>query len=151
MDEIVTVNFFDCNDLASRINELAYGHRACHVGLCVGDRYLFPSNKEKVRIRSSAAVYYHLTPVYSISLLGRPKEENWIEKFNGRMIDSSTWRLITEPIYVLKDAGLQVNVPKRTICVDIISDALREIGIPTISRTPHAFLKELMTHSHRIG
>jgi len=74
-----------------------------------------------------------------------------MEQFVGRKIDSQFYRLITEPIYVLKDTGLKVKVPKREICVDIITDALKAIGIYTTSRTPNALFKELQVHTHRIG
>jgi hypothetical protein len=150
-DTIVTVDFIDAKDLASEMYRLAYGHGACHVGLCIGDAYLYPTATGRLKIRPSGVIYYHFHVVQSISLLGRATSSNWIEQFVGRKIDSQFYRLLTEPIYVLKDTGLKVKVPKREICVDIVADALKAIGIHTYSRTPDAFFKELQVHTHRIG
>jgi len=150
-DIIVTVDFFDMGDLASKINRLAFGHGACHVGLCVGEEYLYPQAKGRMKVRPSTVIYHNWTPIQSITLLGNETNPRWIDSYEGRTIDSTLWRLITEPIYVLKDTGLCVNVPKRIICVDIIADALRDLGVPVSARTPNGFYRELLNHTHRIG
>ena len=119
-DIIVTVDFIDCDDAASWISGKILDFPSCHVGLCHKHEYLFPTAKGKTKWRSSGVIYHHFKPSYSISLLGR-ESEGWKERCVGRFISNPIWRLITEPIYVLRDYGLNVNCPQRIICVDIIT------------------------------
>lgn len=150
-DIIIHVHFFDCKESVSYISRQAYGHGACHVGLSFGNKIIFPIANKPLKIREAGVIYALFKPQFTFSLLGREKDPMWYNKYEGDMIDSALWRLITEPIYVLKDAGLQVNTPKRRVCVDIITDCLRDLGIDATSRTPHGLLKELEGSPYRIG
>ena len=149
-DTIVTVDWFDCEDTASYIMGKVCNFPSCHVGLCHGDKYLFPTATGKSKWHRAEVVYYHYTPHRRVCLPGR-ESEGWKEKCVGKELSSPFWRCVTEPIWMIRDMGVAITPPSRYICVDVIAEILTSLGIPTEARTPLAFYKELRYHPHRIG
>lgn len=151
-DIIVTIDFMDCKDWASNIYGYVHGHRAAHVGMrSEWFQYIFPQENKPLKIRDSGVIYYHFEVLHAIHMIGQVTDPDWLNKLEGRTVDSRFWRLITEPIYVFHDFGINVQPPKRTICVDIIADAMRMIGINTRARTVNGLYRELLTHPLRVG
>jgi len=152
---LVCVDFFDFKgELLSTIGEYIWGHGAVHVGMMLDeDRYLFPHPSKGLTLRRTSTVYRKCVPSMFIQLMGfEPEDPNWFDnKFKGRRLSSTFKRLITEPIYVMKDLGADVSLPKRETCVSQLKEVLRELNIVTFSHTTQAFYHELVGHPMRVG
>lgn len=154
IDTIVSVDFFDFpGDFLCEVSRNAFGHGAAHVGLCLSDdRYIYPRPSTGLMIRRPEVIYRAVKPDLFIQLYAKePLNPNWFDKHKGKRLSNVFWRFITEPVYLVADIGVEVNLPKRETCVSQIVDILNGLDIICKAGTPQGLYRELVNHPMRVG
>lgn len=103
-------------------------------------------------VRRPEVIYRVAKPDMFIQLYGRePLSYSWINKHEGKQLSNVFWRFITEPVYLLADMGVEVNLPKRETCVSQIVAILNDLSIVCKAGTPQGLYRELVNHPMRVG